>query len=114
LAQNASGDITIQGYKSYLLQSVETTHPAWVRIYGTPLARSADSSRTINEDPSASTQLLCEVITDVSVLKAQLSPGVLGYNYDDPVSSNIYLSVKNLDSSSHEITVNLSLVKLEA
>jgi hypothetical protein len=113
LANNATGNITITGYKTYMMYRVNTNAAAWVRFYITDAARTADSSRSQGTDPSAGAGVIAEVITSGSETVI-LSPGVLGYNDDATPSTNIYVAVTNLSGSTRTITVTTTLLQLES
>jgi len=115
LTNNATAypDIT-GGYKSYLLFKVNVSHGAWVRVYTSKAARSADSSRNIDTDPQPGSGVLAEVITSTTNQTQVLSPGVIGFNDETTPVGEFYLAVTNLSGSSQSITVTLTALKLEA
>ncbi len=115
LSNNATAypDIT-GGYKSYLLFKVNVSHGAWVRVYTSKAARSADSSRNIDTDPQPGSGVLAEVITSTTNQTQVLSPGVIGFNDESTPVGEFYLAVTNLSGSSQSITVTLTALKLEA
>ena len=105
--------LTISGYKTYALQSIQVTQASWVRIYTDPASRLNDSSRLYTEDPQPGSGLIAEVRTETSGTSTFLmSPGVIGWNNNS--TSNIYLAVTNNESSNLTITVNLQAVQMEA
>ena len=53
LAQNAIGNITITGHKSYLLMNVGLSTAGWFRLYTDSTSRTNDVSRSVGEDPIA-------------------------------------------------------------
>lgn len=106
-------NLTLTGFGSYMLMIIETSTPAWVVIYTSTSARSADSSRTEYEDPLPGSGVISEVITTTENLKQIISPAVLGFNNDTPVTNNIYVSIKNLDSVARSITCSLTILQLE-
>ena len=109
----ASTLLTISGYKTYALQSIQVTQASWVRLYTDPTARSNDSSRLYTEDPQPGSGLIAEVRTETSGTSTFImSPGVIGWNNNN--NSNIYATVTNNESSNLTITVNLQAVQLEA
>jgi len=105
--------LTISGYKTYALQSIQVTQASWVRIYTDPASRLNDSSRLYTEDPQPGSGLIAEVRTETSGTSTFLmSPGVIGWNNNS--TSNIYVAVTNNESSNLTITVNLQAVQMEA
>lgn len=112
-ADGSSANINITGYKGYVLYSIQTSHAAWVRIYATSAARTADASRVEGVDPAADGGVIAEVIT-TSSQTVLMTPAVLGFSAESTPSTNIAVSVKNKSGSAAAITVTLSLLALEA
>lgn len=112
IADGADADMTITGAKSYMLMSIQTSHAAWVTVYTSQAARTADASRTINTDPLPGSGVIAEVITGAAATQ-KITPGLLGYNDESTPTSDIYLKVENQSGSAAEITVTLSFLILE-
>ena len=72
LVQNAIGNITITGHKSYLLMNVQLSAAGWFRLYTDSASRTADASRSVGEDPAAGSGVLAEVVTTASSLTQKL------------------------------------------
>lgn len=113
LANAATGNTTIVGFKSYALYSVLTSTAAWVRIYSSAAARTADASRSLGSDPIPGAGVLAEVITTGNTSQA-ITPGVLGFNNEVPVGTNIYIAVTNYSGVTQNVTVTLTILQLEA
>ena len=113
LAQNAIGNITITGHKSYLLMNVQLSAAGWFRLYTDSASRTADASRSVGEDPAAGSGVLAEVVTTASSLTQKITPFVPGGNMDNPVSTNMYVAIQNLSSTTQTITATLTILKLE-
>jgi hypothetical protein len=112
IADLASANITIVGFKSYMLYSITATESAWVRIYTDEASQTADATR-IEGDPILPGS---GVIADISTTGSQtilLTPGVLGYNNEGTVTTDIPVTVTNKSGSTAAITVSLSLLRLE-
>jgi hypothetical protein len=109
---NFSANLTINGFKTYALYKVETSESAWVTIYTDVNARSNDTSRQETTDPAPGSGIIAEVIT-TGAETVMLTPGTIGWNNDDPASSNIYLKVVNKSGGPAAITVTLTLLQLE-
>ena len=113
IANSASDDITISSAaKSYMLMSIQTSAAAWVTVYTSTAARTADASRTINTDPLPGSGVIAEVITG-SATTQKITPGLLGFNDESTPTSDIYLKVENQSGSTAAITVTLSFLVLE-
>jgi hypothetical protein len=112
IAAAATANVTITGFKGYALYSVTTSDAAWVRIYTTTAARTADAGRPQNTDPTPGSGVIAEVITTGSQ-KITMSPGVIGYNDESSPTTDVQLAVTNNTAFSANITVTLSLLQLE-
>lgn len=112
IAQGATGNITITGYKGYALYKIQTSHGAWIRIYTSTAARSSDSARAEGADPTPGSGVVAEVIT-AAAGTVLISPGAIGYNDEATPSTGIYCAVTNRHGSTQAITVTLTLVALE-
>jgi len=112
IADNATANLNISGYKAYTLLKVETDADAWVRIYTDDASRTADATRSEGNDPSVGSGVIAETRGSGVVM---VSPGVFGYNNDSPsVTTTIYTSVTNRSGSATPITVTLTAIRLEA
>ena len=112
LANNAAGNITITGWKSYMLLSIQTSVAAWVTVYTSSAARTADASRTITTDPTPGSGVIAEVIT-TSASTQIFSPAVFGFNDEESPSTDIQVKVVNRSGSTAAITITMKLVQLE-
>jgi hypothetical protein len=115
LADAASGTYTITGFKGYALLSLQVDHGAWVTIYMTTAARSADSSRSITTDPTPGSGVIAESITSgAGASTTYFTPALIGYSAESPPTTNIPIKVYNNSGTTTTITVTLTLIKLEA
>lgn len=112
LAAGATGNVTITGYKGYVLYKIQTSAAAWVRIYADTASRTADASRAEGADPNPSAGVIAEVIT-TGAQTILLTPGVIGFNNETVPNSNIQVAVTNKSGATTSITVTLTLVALE-
>jgi len=107
-------DITITGLKAYSLMKVGISSAAWVRLYTDTTSRTNDATRPYTTDPTPGSGVLAEVYTTNSgVSTFKMTPGVIGWNDDGTPSTNIYAKVTNNESSSADITVTLTILKME-
>ena len=113
LAQNAIGNITITGHKSYLLMNVGLSTAGWFRLYTDSASRTNDASRSVGEDPIAGSGVIAEVVTTGLSTSIKVSPFVPGGNMDSTPSTNMYVAIKNTSSTTQAITANLTILKLE-
>ena len=112
LADAATGNIDIVGYKGYMLYKIETSAASWVRLYASNAARSADASRTQGQDPLPGSGVISEVIT-TGAESVLITPGVIGFNDESPSTKNMPIAVTNLSGESAIITVTLTAVEAE-
>lgn len=106
--QNA--DIIIDGFKSFALMKIATTHAAWVRLYVDTASRTADSSRTELTDPAPDAGVIAEVIT-TGAETVKFGPAVLGWLES---GNQIIAAVKNKSGATNNVGVTLTLMQLEA
>lgn len=113
LANTATGNLTIVGYKGYMLYKIQTSAAAWVRIYTDTTSRTADATRLEGADPTPGSGVVAEVIT-TGAQTILISPGALGFSNEATPDSNIQLAVTNKSGGTTTITVTLTAVQLEA
>lgn len=113
-ANDVDESIVITAYKSYALLKLNVSHPAWVRIYPTSAARAADASRTISEDPTPGSGVIAEAITTGTNEDVLFTPALIGFNDDATPSTNVYLAVMNKSGGQQTITVEMTVLQLEA
>ena len=114
IAAAATQDITIAGCETYALLKIATSHAAWVRLYTDTTSRTNDASRAYTTDPTPGSGVLAEVYSTTSGSNTfKMSPGVIGWNDDGTPSSNIYAKVTNNESGSADVTVTLTIVRME-
>jgi len=114
IADNAVGLVTVTGFKSYALMKVGLSTAGWIRIYTDSESRTADSSRSVGEDPAAGSGVIAEVVTTGISTEQKISPFTMGGNMDDPVDTTIYMAITNLSGSTQSINANLTILQLEA
>ena len=114
IGAGTTSNITITGYKSYHLLKVGISSAAWVRLYTDSDSRTADATRHYTSDPDPGAGVLAEVrTTGAGSSTLIMSPAVVGWNNDGTPSTNIYAAVTNNESSDSNITVTLTVIKIE-
>ncbi len=113
LADNASGNIDITGFKGYMLYKIQTSVASWVRLYTDSTSRTADASRLEGVDPAPGAGVIAEVIT-TGASTILISPGAFGFNNEGTPTTNIPVRVTNKSGSTSTVTVTLVVVQLEA
>jgi len=112
IADNASAELNITGYKAYSLFKVTTSAAAWVKVYVDDTSRDADITRSEGEDPAPGSGVIAEVRT-TGAESILISPGIMGFNNDSPTRTNtIYLSVTNRSGSATTVTVTLTALQI--
>lgn len=112
IANNASANISITGFKGYVLYKIQTSAAAWVRLYTSTSARTSDASRTEGIDPLPGAGVIAEVVT-TGAETIVMSPAVIGFNDNSPVDTIIPVAVTNKSGSTTDITVTVTIIRLE-
>jgi len=113
VADTASEFLNIAGSRGYVLYKISSSVPAWIRIYVNTSKRNADVSRLITADPASDAGVIAEVITTSLNETVYLTPGVIGFNDEGTLDTDIYVTVTNLSGSTSDITVSLTHVAIE-
>lgn len=104
---------TIALGKGCTVVKLATDYPAWVRIYSSAAAQTADAARAQNVDPTGEHGLLLEVITTSDNLSLNLAPPAICYSLESSPGANLTMTVKNLDTEARAITVTATIVPFE-
>ena len=112
LANGATGNLDITGYKGYVLYKIATSAAAWVRIYTDAAARTADAARSESVDPGTNSGVVAEVIT-TGANTIVVAPATIGFNNESTPTSTIPLAVTNKSGSAASITVTLTILQIE-
>lgn len=113
LAPKATEYVDLALGKSFLLLSIGTTSPAWIRVYATPAYRTDDAQRTPDKDAPANSGIIAEIISDKNLLNIDLEPIAVGANLELTPTSNIAIAISNLGAEAAAITVNFKKITLE-
>lgn len=108
------GTVTVDAtvFNSYALLALQSSDPARIRGYVTSNARTQDLSRPRENSPAANSGLIFEIITTGPETKI-FSPSVVGFNYDNPLTGKLYLTVTNDGGTAAEVALTLTVVRLE-
>ena len=113
IAANGYGTLDISnGHKAYVLYKVETDVEAWVRIYCDSTSRTNDNSRSEGNDPLPGSGVIAEVRTTASENAVLVTPGVMGFNNENPRQTNIFVAINNRSSSASTVQVKLTVLKI--
>ena len=112
IAAGSNALVSATGFKGYNLYSIQVNQPAWVTVYSSTSARTADLSRAKTTDPTPGTGVLAEIISNVAVTQL-FSPGVVCYSSESPATTSIPLKIYNNGNSTVAITATLTLLQTE-
>jgi len=100
------------GYKGYVLYKVETDVEAWVRIYCDSTSRTNDNVRSEGNDPLPGSGVIAEVRTTPSNNSVLVTPGVMGFNNENPRQPNIFVAINNRSTGASAVQVTLTVLKI--
>ena len=112
LAANAAANIIATGYKGYALYSINSNSAAWVTLYTSNAAAVSDYTRTITTDPTPGTGVVAESISNASAT-INFTPAVVGFNNETVPTVAIPMKIVNNGNATANISVTLTLLKLE-
>ena len=112
IASGDDGDLTITGYRGYVLYKIKASVASWVRIYCDAASRTNDANRSEGNDPSPGSGVIAEVLTTSADQEVLITPGAMGFNNDSSPSTNIYLAINNRSGSAAAVTVTLTVLKI--
>lgn len=110
IASNATDSGTIQIAKAFVLQSLNVSVAARVRLYQTTAQLLADAARPSTVAPTGNHGLIFESIGS-GLIPTQFS--VLGANKETNSTSNIPISITNQSGNTSFVTVIASFTPLE-
>ena len=113
---NVVGNVNITGYKGYALYSIgtsaNTTANVWVTIFSNIAAQKADYARDSGTDPTPGSGVIAEVI-NVGNVTQYFTPAVYGFNNENTANTNIPMKVVITSGGVANVTVNVTMLKLE-
>ena len=114
IANAGSDNITFAGVgKSYGLLKIQVDKAAWVILYTSQAARTADSGRLETTDPLPGSGVIAEIISTAGVVQG-ITPGTIGWNDEATPTTDVYAKVVNKSGSTGTVAVTLTTVQLEA
>lgn len=112
IANTSTYNGTVVMAKGYVVYKVTTTAAAWVRAYTSIASRTADASRTIDQDPQPGAGVIVEVIT-TGANTVLISPSAVGFNDESPVSNVVPISITNISGGTANVGVTFTYLGLE-
>jgi len=113
ILSGATASFNAIGFKGYTLYKIQTSHAAWVRIYSSNAARTADAPRLQTDDPATDAGVIAEAIT-IGSQTVTVTPAIAGFNDESPPTTNIPMAVTNLTGFTANISVTLTLLQTES
>lgn len=107
LADDASATLDLTSTAYYAISNVTTSVPAWVTIYTSEAARSADTRS--EGDPAP---LNSGIVLDVSTMGGSLSHDILPFVVGNSVDGTFYVRAVNRSGSTVSVKVNISYIPL--
>lgn len=107
LADDASATLDLSGTAYYAISNVTTSVPAWVTIYTSEAARSADTRS--EGDPAP---LNSGIVADVSTAGSSLSHDILPFIIGNSSGDIFYVRVVNRSGSTVSVRVTLTYIPL--
>ena len=107
---NGIANVSITTPPTYALLKIQTSHAVWATLYTDTTSRTADSTRTETTDPLPGSGVIAEIITTGGATQL-ISPGTIGFNSSG--SSTTYAKIVNKSGTTANITLTLTLVRLE-
>jgi hypothetical protein len=111
LAVDSAEDFTIASGDVFQLLSITASTPAWIRIYGTSAARTADTrTEPGGTFPAPGSEFYAEIVTDTPAEQVRLAPipTILA------TSGLSYVRVVNRDTSSQAIALQFQTIVMDA
>jgi hypothetical protein len=112
VVSSSSVTATIVGYTGYALYSVAVTTGTWVSIYSSTATMTADYSRSISTDPTPGSGVIAEAITTQSGTTL-FTPAIIGFSSETVPTTAIPVKIYNNTAATTNITVTLTLLKME-
>lgn len=112
LAVSATATGTVNLGKAYRLYKIQTSAPCRTRLYTTTAKRDADVTRPIGTAPAGDHGLMFEFVSDSTLLLADLSPVVDGF--DNDTDGLIPYSIVNISTGATSFTVTFTYIVTES
>lgn len=111
LAAGASADFSLTTANLFELLSFTASTPAWIRVYGTSAARSADTRTSPGGTlPAAGTEYYAELVTTAVSQTIRLSPVPL----IQATANSIYIRVQNMDTTTRILSIQFSVLSFNS
>jgi len=95
------------------IYSMTSSVSAWVRVYQSSAASTADASRLVTVDPLAGAGVVAEILTTTANQTITLNPVASSVNAESPRTSVYPVRITNNDVSATSVTVTINYVYLQ-
>lgn len=113
LATDATdSNVNAVGFKGYALYTITTNTAAWIRIYSSAAARTADAGRNISTSPSPNSGVIANIIT-TGAETVVITPAIIGFNAEAIPTNSMPMSITNKSIGTIAVTVSMTLLQLE-
>jgi len=113
LAPDAAASGTVTLAPGYRLLRITTSRASRVRLYTAAAKRDADVARPVGTDPAGDHGLMLEFVSAATLLSADLSPVVDGFDGKAVPDGAVPYRVANLDVSTGSVTVSFMWLRTE-
>ena len=110
IANNGVANVSLSTAKTMALMQIETSHAAWVTLYSSTTARTADAGRAETTDPTPGSGVLAEVITAGQAVQL-ITPASVCFN--ESGTATTYAKIVNKSGSTANVQVTLTYLQLE-
>jgi hypothetical protein len=112
VAPNATASSTITLHPMVLIHSITCSAPAWIRVYNSDAASTADSERPVTVDPTPGAGVVTEILADQTPTTTRLTPLASAVNQESPRNSVFPVRVTNLSASASTIDLTFEYAYL--
>ncbi len=114
LEPGAIANVTAPLGRSFVILSLGSNAPAWIRVYSSPAYRSQDAGRKINVSPTPGENgLIAESITTSENLVIDQAPVPYGASMESPTKSDIAIAIANSGTIRAPIRLTITYLKIE-
>ena len=83
-----------------------------MRIYCDGNSRTYDAVRSEGNDPEVGSGVLAEARTSANSNTVLVTPGIMGFNNENPRTTTIFVSINNRSTSASAVQVTLTVLKI--
>ena len=95
---------------NFQVMTITASHKCRVRIYGTEIGRSNDYNRNVGATPNPIDSVMVDFVVPVANTEYLISPCAFVFSGSDSISSQIYFSTTNNETTEQTIEVTITYV----